>query len=62
MKYHFVFLNSCSEENIFYRFLGVGAMLIGGMFALVSLRKALWKGIEAGVKVSNNHGGALEAS
>jgi hypothetical protein len=26
-------------------------MLVGGMFALVSMRKALWKGVEAGIKV-----------
>lgn len=32
------------------RYLGVGAMLVGGIYALISLRVALWKGIEAGVK------------
>jgi uncharacterized oligopeptide transporter (OPT) family protein len=32
------------------RYLGVGAMLVGGVYALISLRVALWKGIEAGIK------------
>mmetsp|Transcript_22066 Transcript_22066/g.32159 ORF Transcript_22066/g.32159 Transcript_22066/m.32159 type:complete len:709 (+) Transcript_22066:76-2202(+) len=32
------------------RYLGVGAMLVGGIYALISLRVALWKGIEAGIK------------
>lgn len=33
------------------RYLGVGAMLVGGVYALISLRVALWKGVEAGIKV-----------
>lgn len=39
---------------LFCRFLGVGAMLVGGVFALISLRHALWKGVEAGIKVRNS--------
>jgi uncharacterized oligopeptide transporter (OPT) family protein len=39
--------------------LGVGAMLVGGMYALVSLRKALWKGIEAGIKVGMGDSNAM---
>lgn len=31
------------------RFLGVGAMLTGGIWALISLRQALWAGISAGI-------------
>lgn len=31
------------------RFLGVGAMLVGGIYALITLRKALVKGIQAGI-------------
>ena len=33
------------------RFLGVGAMLIGGVWALLSLRKSLWAGIRSGLAV-----------
>jgi putative OPT family oligopeptide transporter len=32
------------------RYLGVGAMIVGGLWALISLRSALWEGIIGGIK------------
>jgi uncharacterized oligopeptide transporter (OPT) family protein len=40
------------------RFLGVGAMLIGGVWTLFSLRKSLVTGIKAGLMVDHSAGGA----
>ena len=40
------------------RFLGVGAMLIGGVWTLFSLRKSLVTGIKAGLMVDHGAGGA----
>jgi len=39
------------------RFLGVGAMLIGGVWTLVSLRRSLVSGIRSGIKAERGNGG-----
>jgi putative OPT family oligopeptide transporter len=40
------------------RYLGVGAMLIGGVWTLISLRNSLLSGIKSGLKATSNAGGA----
>jgi putative OPT family oligopeptide transporter len=35
------------------RYLGVGAMLVGGIWALISLRNSLWAGIRSGLAAKN---------
>jgi putative OPT family oligopeptide transporter len=40
------------------RFLGVGAMLIGGVWTLISLRQSLVSGIRSGLSVDHGAGGA----
>ncbi|HZF30410.1 MAG TPA: oligopeptide transporter, OPT family [Gammaproteobacteria bacterium] len=34
------------------RYLGVGAMLVGGVWALISIRKSLWSGIRSGLRAA----------
>ena len=43
------------------RYLGVGAMLVGGIWALVSLRKSLVSGIKSGLAAAKAGGGAVVA-
>jgi putative OPT family oligopeptide transporter len=38
------------------RYLGVGAMLVGGIWAVVSMRGSLWRGLSSGL--TRQHGGA----
>lgn len=40
------------------RYLGVGAMLIGGVWTLISLRKSLFSGVKSGMAVAKAAGGA----
>lgn len=40
------------------RYLGVGAMLIGGVWTLISLRKSLFSGVKSGMAVAKAGGGA----
>ncbi|HET6602974.1 MAG TPA: oligopeptide transporter, OPT family [Xanthomonadaceae bacterium] len=43
------------------RYLGVGAMLIGGIWTLISLRKSLLSGIRSGIAVARAGGGSTVA-
>ncbi|MEX2122638.1 MAG: oligopeptide transporter, OPT family [Woeseia sp.] len=43
------------------RYLGVGAMLIGGVWTLISLRKSLFSGIKTGLAVARSGGNATVA-
>jgi putative OPT family oligopeptide transporter len=40
------------------RYLGVGAMLVGGIWALISLRNSLWAGIRSGLAARQDRGSA----
>jgi putative OPT family oligopeptide transporter len=44
------------------RYLGVGAMLIGGLWTLISLRKSLASGVRSGLAATRNAGGAAVAA
>jgi len=44
------------------RYLGVGAMLIGGVWTLFSLRKSLIKGIKSGFAAARKSAGAMEVA
>ena len=43
------------------RYLGVGAMLIGGVWTLFSLRKSLFSGVKSGFAAARNSGGGVVA-
>ncbi len=41
------------------RYLGVGAMLIGGIWALLKLRKSIWSGISTSLRATPKRGAAV---
>ncbi len=41
------------------RYLGVGAMLVGGIWALISMRSSLWSGIASGLDNLSSDGGVV---
>ncbi|HWM29411.1 MAG TPA: oligopeptide transporter, OPT family, partial [Woeseiaceae bacterium] len=54
----------CAANSIWsaqIRYLGVGAMLIGGVWTLISLRKSLFSGIKTGLAVARSGGNATVA-